>query len=130
MAVWIHQPDTGAGHDGSMTTGFESMTAWLALGLAGFFEILAAFGLKYTGGFTRLWPSIGTLAAIGLSFACFGLSLRSVPLGTAYAVWAGIGAAGTVTLGMLAFGEPADTVRVLCLALIVAGTIGLRLAAN
>jgi quaternary ammonium compound-resistance protein SugE len=106
------------------------MTAWLALALAGLFEIVAAYGLKHTHGFTRLWPSVGTLVAIGLSFALFAVSLRSVPLGTAYAVWAGIGAAGTVALGMLAFGEPADAARILCLILIVAGTIGLRLAAN
>lgn len=104
------------------------MTAWLALVLAGLLEIIWALGLKYTDGFTRLWPSIGTVIAITLSFALLAASLRSVPFGTAYAVWTGIGAAGTATIGIFAFGESADIARLVCLSLIVAGTIGLKLA--
>lgn len=104
------------------------MTAWLALLLAGLLEIIWAFGLKYSDGFTRLWPSIGTIVAIGLSFALLALSLKAVPFGTAYAVWTGIGAAGTALVGMIAFGESADMSRLVCLTLIVAGTIGLKFA--
>ena len=103
-------------------------TAWLALLFAGVLEIIWALGLKYTDGFTRLWPSVGTVIAIGFSFALLAMSLRSVPFGTAYAVWTGIGAAGTAAIGMLVFGESADAARVLCLSLIVVGTIGLKLA--
>jgi quaternary ammonium compound-resistance protein SugE len=105
------------------------MQAWLALVLAGLFEIGWALGLKYSDGFTRLWPSIATVLAIGSSFGLLGLALESVPFGTAYAVWTGIGAMGTVLLGMTLFGEPADVGRVICLALIVTGIIGLKIAA-
>jgi quaternary ammonium compound-resistance protein SugE len=104
------------------------MTAWLALLLAGLLEVIWAFGLKYSDGFTRLWPSVGTIAAIGLSFALLALSLKSVPFGTAYAVWTGIGAAGTACVGILVFGESADLARLTCVTLIVAGTIGLKFA--
>ena len=105
------------------------MLAWLALVLAGLFEIGWALGLKYSEGFTRLWPSIATVLAIGSSFGLLGLALESVPFGTAYAGWTGIGAMGTVLLGMTLFGEPADIGRVICLALIVTGIIGLKIAA-
>ena len=104
------------------------MTGWNALLLAGLLEIIWALGLKYSDGFTRLWPSIGTVVAIGLSFSLLAMALKGVPFGTAYAVWTGIGAAGTAFVGMLAFGESPDAGRIACLMLIVAGTIGLKLA--
>lgn len=103
------------------------MTAWLALLLAGLLEIGWAVGLKYSDGLTRFWPTVATLAAIAFSFVLLGLSLKSVPFGTAYAVWTGIGAAGTMIIGMVAFGEPADVARVACLTLIIAGMVGLKL---
>jgi quaternary ammonium compound-resistance protein SugE len=101
---------------------------WFALLLAGFLEIAWALGLKYSAGFTRLWPSVATFVAIALSFGLLGLSLKSVPFGTAYAIWTGIGAAGAAIAGIVLFGESADAARVGCLILIVAGTIGLKLA--
>lgn len=101
--------------------------AWLMLLVAGLLEIGWAVGLKYTDGFTRLWPSIFTLMAIVASFALLGLALRSLPVGTAYAVWTGIGTAGTVLLGMLLFGESADAARLGCILLILAGIAGLKL---
>ena len=104
------------------------MIEWLALILAGVLEVAWAIGLKQSDGFTRLWPSVGTIVAIGLSFALMGLSLRSIPFGTAYAIWAGIGAAGTAIVGVIAFGEPAHVTRLLCVALIAAGIVGLKLA--
>lgn len=103
------------------------MTAWLCLLLAGALEIVWAVGLKHSDGFTRFWPSLGTVLAIALSFALLAVSLKSVPFGTAYAIWTGIGAAGTVTVGILAFQEPADAARLGCVFMIVAGTIGLKL---
>ena len=101
--------------------------AWLSLLMAGALEVIWALGLKYSEGFTRFWPSALTLAAIAMSFVLLGLSLRSVPFGTAYAVWTGIGAAGAAIAGVFLFGESADLGRVCCLVLIVAGTIGLKL---
>jgi quaternary ammonium compound-resistance protein SugE len=106
------------------------LNAWVALVLAGLLEIGWALGLKYSEGLTRLWPSVAMVAAIVASFSLLGMSLQSVPFGTAYAVWTGIGAAGTVIVGMIAFGEPADAFRLGCLALIIAGMIGLKLASN
>jgi quaternary ammonium compound-resistance protein SugE len=103
------------------------MTAWLALFLAGALEILWAVGLKYSDGLTRPWPRLATVVAIGLSFALLAASLKSVPFGTAYAVWTGIGAAGTVIVGIVAFGESADAARLTCILLIIAGTLGLKL---
>ena len=103
------------------------MTAWLALLGAGLLEITWALGLKYSDGFTRFWPSALTLIAIALSFTLMALALRSLPFGTAYAVWTGIGAAGSIIVGMLIFSEPTDPVRILCLTLIVAGMVGLKL---
>jgi quaternary ammonium compound-resistance protein SugE len=100
---------------------------WLSLLMAGVLEIVWALGLKYSDGFTRLWPSLLTLAAIAMSFALLGLSLKSVPFGTAYAVWTGIGSVGAAVTGIMLFGESADWARVTCLVLIVAGTVGLRL---
>lgn len=103
------------------------MTAWLSLFLAGVLEIVWALGLKYSDGFTRLWPTLGTLVAIAFSFALLAAALKSVPFGTAYAIWTGIGATGTVIVGISMFGEPADASRLGCILLIVGGTIGLKL---
>jgi quaternary ammonium compound-resistance protein SugE len=103
------------------------MSAWLALFAAGLFEIVWAFGLKYSDGFTRFWPTAATLAAIALSFFLMAVALKSLPFGTAYAVWTGIGATGSILVGMLIYSEPADPIRILCLTLIVAGMIGLKL---
>ena len=106
----------------------NAMTGWFALLLAGLLEIGWALGLKYSDGLTRFWPSVAMLVAIALSFALLAVALRSIPFGTAYALWTGIGAAGTVIVGMTAFDEPADLFRVTCLALIIAGIVGLKLA--
>ncbi len=102
--------------------------AWFALLLAGFLEIAWALGLKYSAGFTRFWPSVATFVAIALSFGLLSLSLKSVPFGTAYAIWTGIGAAGAAIAGIVLFGESTTAARVGCLILIVAGSIGLKLA--
>ena len=106
------------------------MTGWLALLLAGLLEIGWAIGLKYSDGLTRFWPTVAMVAAIALSFALLAVSLKSVPFGTAYAVWTGIGAAGAMIIGMVAFGESTDIVRVTCLALIITGMVGLKLASD
>jgi quaternary ammonium compound-resistance protein SugE len=103
------------------------VSAWLALLGADLLEIAWAYGLKYSEGLTRLWPSVATLAAIALSFGLMAVALKSLPFGTAYAIWTGIGATGSIIVGMLAFSEPTDPVRILCLTLIVAGMIGLKL---
>jgi quaternary ammonium compound-resistance protein SugE len=102
-------------------------TAWLLLAAAGLFEVGWAVGLKYTEGFTRLWPTVGTAAALALSMGLLGLALRALPLGTAYAVWTGIGTVGTAAVGIALFREPATVGRLLSIALIVAGIIGLKL---
>ena len=102
---------------------------WIALGLAGLMEIGWAIGLKYTDGFTRLWPSLATVAAMALSFLLLAYSLRSIPVGTAYAIWTGIGATGVAVIGMVALGESASVSRIACIGLIVAGIIGLKLTA-
>ncbi len=104
--------------------------AWIYLSLAGVFEIAWAIGLKYTEGFTRLWPSVMTLIAMAVSFALLSHSLKTLPIGTAYAVWTGIGAVGTALVGMLILGETRDAVRILCILLIVAGIAGLKFTAN
>jgi quaternary ammonium compound-resistance protein SugE len=103
--------------------------AWVILVVAGLFEIGWAIGLKYTEGFTRLWPSVGTVTAMVLSVGLLGLAMRTLPVGTAYAVWTGIGALGTVILGILLFGEPATVARLVCVGLILAGIVGLKLTA-
>lgn len=100
---------------------------WIILFIAGLFEIAWAIGLKYTDGFTRFWPSVATLAAMGLSVLLLGLAMRTLPVGTAYAVWTGIGAVGTVILGIVLFAEPANAARLACVGLIVAGILGLKL---
>jgi quaternary ammonium compound-resistance protein SugE len=101
--------------------------AWLILVVAGLLEVTWAIGLKYTDGFTRLWPSVLTLAAMTASVLLLGLALKSLPLGTAYAVWTGIGALGTAILGIVLFGEPATAARLASIGLIVAGIVGLKL---
>ncbi|HUI20647.1 MAG TPA: quaternary ammonium compound efflux SMR transporter SugE [Methylocella sp.] len=102
--------------------------AWLFLLIAGFCEITWAISLKYTEGFSRLFPSIATIAAMAASIGCLGLALKSLPVGTAYAVWTGIGAAGTAALGIYLFNEPATLPRLACIGLILSGIIGLKLA--
>ena len=102
--------------------------SWIILVLAGLFEIGWAIGLKYTDGFTRLWPNIGTVAAMAISVALLGVAMKTLPVGTAYAIWVGIGAVGTVILGIVLLGDPANPGRLVSLALIVAGIIGLKLA--
>src|SRR5687768_13146194 len=98
--------------------------AWLALFVAGLFEVGWAIGLKYTDGFTRLWPSVLTLVAMAISIVLLAYALRTLPVGTGYAVWVGIGALGTAILGMVLFGESREPLRLLCLLMILAGVIG------
>ncbi|MCA0399682.1 MAG: quaternary ammonium compound efflux SMR transporter SugE [Proteobacteria bacterium] len=102
--------------------------AWAILFLAGLFEIAWAIGLKYTEGFSRPVPSALTLAAMAISVVLLGMALRTLPVGTAYAIWTGIGAVGTAILGIVLFQEPAHAARLACIGLIVAGIIGLKLA--
>ena len=102
--------------------------AWFLLFLAGLFEVGWAIGLKYTEGFTRPIPSVLTLAAMVASVVLLGMAMKSLPVGTAYAVWVGIGAVGTAILGIVLFAEPATAGRLISLALIVAGIVGLKLA--
>ena len=104
--------------------------AWILLFAAGFFEILWALGLKLSEGFTKPVAAIGTIAAMGLSMAFMAYSLKTIPMGTAYAVWTGIGAVGTAILGMLLFGEPRAALRLLCIGLIIAGIAGLQLTSS
>ena len=101
--------------------------AWLALLIAGLFEIVWAVGMKYTDGFTRLWPTIGTFAAMAASVVLLGFAMKTLPLGTAYAVWTGIGTAGTVIVGMVLFHEPATALRLGAIGLILIGGVGLKL---
>ena len=101
---------------------------WAMLAVAGLFEVAWAVGLKYTEGFSRWWPSVGTALAMVVSVVLLALAMRTLPVGTAYAVWTGIGAAGTVLLGIVLFGEPATLMRLLCVGLIVAGILGLKLS--
>ncbi|MDO9216333.1 MAG: quaternary ammonium compound efflux SMR transporter SugE [Lacisediminimonas sp.] len=100
---------------------------WTLLFIAGLFEVGWAIGLKYTEGFTRFWPSVGTLIAMAFSVGLLGVAMRNLPVGTAYAVWVGVGAVGTVALGIVLFGESASMGRMLSVALIVAGIVGLKL---
>lgn len=101
---------------------------WIVLIIAGLFEVGWAIGLKYTEGFTRLWPTLGTVLSMAVSFVLLGVTMRSLPVGTAYAVWVGIGAVGTVILGIFLFGESAEPLRLVSLGLICAGIIGLKMA--
>ena len=102
--------------------------AWLLLIIAGLLEVGWAIGLKYTEGFTRVWPSVLTLGAMVLSVVLLGVAMKSLPVGTSYAVWVGVGAVGTAILGMVLSGGPATTGRLASLGLIVAGIVGLKLA--
>lgn len=101
--------------------------SWLILFFAGLFETAWAVGLKYTHGFSRLWPSVGTLAAMAISVWLLSLAMKALPLGTAYAVWTGIGTVGAVILGIALFGDPLSFARLACVGLIVAGIAGLKL---
>ena len=101
---------------------------WTILLLAGLFEIGWAIGLKYTEGFTKLWPTLGTVASMVVSLGLLGIAMKGLPVGTAYAVWVGVGAVGTAILGIVLLGEPANAGRMVSLGLIIAGIIGLKLA--
>ena len=101
--------------------------AWIILVVAGLFEVGWAIGLKYTEGFTRLWPTIWTVLAMIISLCMLGIAMNSLPVGTAYSIWVGVGAVGTVILGVLLLGEPANAARLVSVALIIAGIIGLKL---
>ena len=103
---------------------------WIVLFLAGLLEVVWAVGLKYTEGFTKLVPSAVTLAAMAGSVLLLGLALRSLPLGTAYAIWTGIGTVGTVIWGIMMLNEPASVARLVCIAMIVAGIAGLKLLSS
>ena len=100
--------------------------AWIILFIAGLLEVTWAIGLKYTDGFTKLWPSIGTLGTMAVSFFLLSRALKTIPVGKGYVVWTGIGAVGTVILGMAFLGEPRDIGRIFCLLVVIAGLIGLK----
>lgn len=102
--------------------------AWVILVVAGLFEVAWAIGLKYTEGFTRLWPTVWTVLAMLISLWLLGIAMKSLPVGTSYSVWVGVGAAGTVILGIVLLGEPANAARLVSVALIIAGIVGLKLA--
>jgi quaternary ammonium compound-resistance protein SugE len=102
--------------------------AWVLLVLAGLFEVGWAIGLKYTDGFTRPWPTVATALSMLISLGLLGIAMKSLPVGTSYAIWVGVGAVGTAILGMVLLGEPATVGRVVSLGLIVAGIVGLKLA--
>jgi quaternary ammonium compound-resistance protein SugE len=104
--------------------------AWFLLVLAGLFEVGWAVGLKYTEGFTRPWPSVLTAASMIVSLVLLGLALRSIPLGTGYAIWTGIGTIGTVIFGIVYFAEPATAARIFCVLLILSGIVGLKLVST
>jgi quaternary ammonium compound-resistance protein SugE len=102
--------------------------AWIYLVIAGLLEIGWAIGLKYTEGFSKLWPSVATLCAMVFSFGLLAAALKTIPVGTGYAVWTGIGAAGTAIIGMAFLGESREVMRILCIVLIVSGVVGLKFA--
>ena len=102
--------------------------AWAILIVAGLFEVGWAIGLKYTEGFTRLWATVGTVVAMVISLGLLGIAMKSLPVGTAYAIWVGVGAVGTAILGIILLGDSANAGRLISLALIVAGIVGLKLA--
>ena len=101
---------------------------WFILVCAGIFEVGWAIGLKYTEGFTSLWPTVGTVLSMVISLGLLGVAVKSLPVGTAYAVWVGVGAVGTAVLGIVLMGEAANPLRLVSLGLIVAGIVGLKLA--
>jgi quaternary ammonium compound-resistance protein SugE len=102
---------------------------WAILIIAGFFETGWAIGLKYTDGFTRLWPTVGTVLSMTVSLWLLGVAVKSLPIGTAYGIWVGVGAVGTFVLGIMLFGEPVNLGRMLSAGLIIAGIVGLKLSA-
>ncbi|MBU2883470.1 quaternary ammonium compound efflux SMR transporter SugE [Psychrosphaera sp. B3R10] len=104
--------------------------SWIILFIAGLFEISWAIGLKYTDGFTKLWPTVGTMFSLIASFLLLGIALKILPVGTAYAIWVGIGAVGTAVFGILLFDESTDVLKLVSLGLICAGIVGLKLAHN
>ena len=104
--------------------------AWIQLSIAGILEVFWAISLKYTEGFSKLWPSVLTIAGMIASFYFLAQALKSIPVGTAYAIWTGIGAAGTAILGMILFSESASLPRLLCIGLILAGIVGLKLTSS
>ena len=106
------------------------ISPWASLGIAGVFEIVWAVGLKYSDGFSKIWPSLFTLLAMAISLYFLAQALKTIPLGTGYAVWTGIGAAGTAILGIILFAESVQPVRMLCIALIIGGIVGLKLSAS
>jgi quaternary ammonium compound-resistance protein SugE len=115
-------PDSiAAFHEGNVAM------SWILLFIAGLFEVAWAIGLKYTDGFSRFWPSALTVTAMVASVVLLGLAMRELPVGTAYAVWTGIGAVGTVILGIVLFGDSATLLRLLCVGLIIVGILGLKL---
>jgi quaternary ammonium compound-resistance protein SugE len=99
---------------------------WILLSLAAVFEVARAIGLKFTDGFTRPWPAVGTVLALVISVLLLGSATKSLPIGTAYAVWTGIGAAGTVGFGMMFFGDPVTATRLACVSLVLIGVVGLK----
>jgi quaternary ammonium compound-resistance protein SugE len=101
---------------------------WIILVIAGLFEVGWAIGLKYTEGFTRLWPTVGTILSMIISLWLLGIAMKSLPVGAAYTVWVGVGAVGTVVLGIVLLGEPANAARLISIALIIAGIVGLKLS--
>ena len=101
---------------------------WIILIVAGLFEVGWAVGLKYTEGFTRLWPSLGTIISMIISLGLLGIAMKGLPLGTAYGIWVGVGAVGTVIAGIVLLGESASVPRMISVALIIAGIIGLKLS--
>lgn len=101
---------------------------WIILVIAGLFEVCWAIGLKYTDGFTRPWPTAGTIIAMAISIGLLGIAMKTLPVGTAYAIWVGVGAVGTAILGIVLLDEPANAGRLISLALVVSGIIGLKLA--
>lgn len=108
----------------------KAMYYWVLLFIAGLLEIGWAIGLKYTEGFTRLWASVATIAAMVVSMYMLALAARGLPIGTAYAVWTGIGATGTAIVGMILFGESREVARLLCIVLIITGVLGLKLVSR
>jgi len=103
---------------------------WIYLVLAGLFEVVWAIGLKYTEGFSRLWPSVITVSAMTASIVLLAMAVKTLPIGTAYAIWTGIGAVGAVLLGIVLFGDSASPLRLVCVALVVLGMVGLKLTSG
>src|SRR5579859_6576722 len=108
----------------------ERFMPWIYLALAGLFEVVWAIGLKYTDGFSRLWPSVVTVSAMTVSIVLLAMAVKTLPIGTAYAIWTGIGAVGAVILGIVLFGDSASPMRLACVGLVVLGMVGLKLTSG